>query len=563
MKNNSGFVYNVRKITTFKELLDGSAELYGDKTAFSFTEGDEVKHITYSEAYEQVKALAAYLRSVVPEGSKVAVSGKNSHYWAITYLAVTCGVGTIIPIDKDLRADEIEELLRVSEASAIVYSPEIESKTTGVPENVLRLGMDKFDEYLEKGRGLIENGDRSYEEHHIDPHAVSIILFTSGTTGVSKGVMLSQYNICSNITSVLCKIKIYPEDVAFSVAPLHHTFECTAGFLCMIYGGASIAYNSSLRKIQAELKLFRPTIMASVPLILNTFRNTIIKKYGQMKGGRAVLSLQRAIADASNDKTRKKIFSIVNDTFGGRMRLIVCGAAPLEPETYRDYERFGIKVYIGYGLTETSPVITVHNDFYRSPYDIGHPLPDTKVRLDDMNEEGIGELVVKGPGVMLGYYKNPEATAAVMENGWFHTGDLARLTEKGTYQITGRIKSMIVTLSGKKVFPEELELYIERSPLVKECMVYESHVDGAPKITVAVYPDAEEVASVLAKEGVSEGDEGYCERLRELIEAHVSSVNKKFPTYKHIARVVIRNREFEKTTTRKIKRNSPDNLSEE
>ncbi len=562
MKNRENLVYNTRKITTFKELFDGSAELYGERTAFCFAEGDEIINITYNEAYEQVKALSAYLRSVVPEGAKVAVSGKNSYRWAITYLAVTCGVGTIIPIDKDLRSDEIAELLKISEASAFVYSPEIAGKAEGL-ENVLCLSMDDFDGYLAKGRELIENGDRSYETHEINPHETSIILFTSGTTGVSKGVMLSQYNICSNIMGVLCKVRVYPNDVAFSVAPLHHTFECMAGFLSMIYGGAAIAYNSSLRRIQAELKMFRPTIMASVPLIMNTFRNTIIKKYGQIKGGRAVLSIQRAIAGASNDKTKRKIFSIVNDTFGGRMRLIVCGAAPLEPETYRDYERFGIKVYIGYGLTETSPVITCHNDFYRSPYDIGMPLPDTKVRLDNVNDEGIGELVVKGPQVMLGYYKNPEATREVMEDGWFHTGDLARLTERGSYQITGRIKSMIVTHSGKKVFPEELELHIERSRLVKECMVYESHADGSARIAVSVFPDAEEVAAQLAKENLSEGDAGYAERVKELVEGVVASVNKKFPNYKHITKTVIRSREFEKTTTRKIKRNAPDNLNEE
>ena len=560
MRNNEMLVYNIRTVTTFKELLEGSVELYGERTAFLYTESDEaVIEVTYNEAFEQIKAFATYLRSIFPEGARIAVTGKNSYHWALTYLAVTCGVGTIIPIDKDLRADEIEGLLETAEASELVYSSELDEKMSGVKERFTCLNMANMGEYLEKGRELIAAGARDYEEHKINPHDMGIMLFTSGTTGVSKGVMLSQYNICSNIMGVLKKLKVYPEDRAFSVAPLHHTFECTAGFLAIIYGGGSIAYNSSLRKIQTELKLFRPTIMASVPLILNTFRNTIIKKYKKMKGGSAVLSIQRTLSDISGAKTRKKIFGIVNDTFGGRMRLIVCGAAPLEPETFKDYERFGIKVYIGYGLTETSPVVTVHNDFYRSPYDIGYPIVGTSVRLDDVNEEGIGELLVKGPGVMLGYYNNKEETDRVIVDGWFHTGDLAKKTEQGTYCITGRIKSMIVSPGGKKIFPEELELYLDRSPYVTESMVYESCVNDEPKITAAIFPNTEEIE---AKLGISQGSLEYEAKERELLETLVSETNKKFPNYKHIGRLVIRRTEFEKTTTKKIKRTDPKNLME-
>ncbi len=563
MKDKNKMVYDAREVTTFKDILEGSAELYGERTAFIFSDAGNITEVTFSQTFENVKAFAAYLRSVVPEGAKVAVTGKNSYCWAMTYLTVTCGVGIIVPIDKDLRADEIEELLDTAEASAIVYSPEMKEKILGLSDKYLCLNMENMEEYLEKGRELIASGDRSYEEHGINPHAPGILLFTSGTTGVSKGVVLSQYNICSNITSIAKIMKIYPEDRAISVAPLHHTFECTAGFLVIFYNGASIAYNSSLRKLQSELKLFRPTVMASVPLILNTFRNTIIKKYSQMRGGKLVLSLQRALSDATGNKAGKKIFSIVNETFGGRMRLIVSGAASLEPETYKDYERFGIKVYIGYGLTETSPVIAVHTDFYSAPDDIGYPIPGTKVRLDDVNEEGVGELVAKGPGVMLGYYKNPEATARVMENGWFHTGDLAKRTPQGTYQITGRIKSMIVTPGGKKVFPEELELFLEKSPYVAECMVYESETEGGSKITASIYPNEEEIAGKLSKSGIVPGTPEYEKEERGLINEVIKSVNLKFPTYKHIGRLVIRKREFEKTTTKKIKRNSADNLSGE
>ncbi|MBQ4064469.1 MAG: AMP-binding protein, partial [Clostridia bacterium] len=358
--------------------------------------------------------------------------------------------------------------------------------------------------------------------------------------------------------------RVYPTDRALSVAPLHHTYEMTAGCLCMLYSGASIAYNSSLRRLQAEMKLFRPTLMAVVPLILETFRNAVIKKYNQLKGGKVILSLQRFASDVGgNRRAGKKIFRIVNETFGGRMRLLVCGAALLSPDVFRDFERFGIQVMIGYGLTETAPVCLMHNDFYSAPDDIGFPMSGVQVRLDDVNEEGVGELVVKGPNVMLGYYKNPEETARVMEDGWFHTGDLARKTPRGTYQIAGRAKSMIVSPGGKKIFPEELELFLGKSEFVKECMVYCYGDEHDRKLTAAIFPDEEEVFAKLAKDGITVGTEAYAEAEKKLFEELMSQVNGKFPSYKKMNRLVLRHREFVKTTTRKIKRNDPDNLNEE
>lgn len=562
MKKSTGLVYDVRNITTFKSLIEGSAELYGERTAFLYSDNGEVKEITYARALENIKAFTAYLRSLLPEGAKVAVVGKNSCFWAMSYLTVACGVGTVVPIDKDLRADEIENLLETAKVSAVIYSHELTDKINGLSEDYLRIDTENFDEYVEKGEMLRAQGDRSYENHSVNPHEPSIILFTSGTTGVSKGVVLSQYNVCSNVMGVAKVLKVTPDDRALSVAPLHHTFECTAGFLFMIYSGGSIAYNSSLRRLQAELKLFSPTVMAAVPLLLNTFRNTIIRKYGQMKGGKLVLSLQRVLSDVSGEKAKRQIFSVVNDTFGGRLRLIVCGAAPLEADVYKDYARFGIKVYVGYGLTETSPVIAVQSDFYAAPGDVGRPIPGTKVRLDDVNEDGVGELVVKGPGVMLGYYENSEATEAVMEDGWFHTGDLATELPSGAYKITGRIKSMIVTPGGKKVFPEELELFLEKSPYIAECMVCGKEKDGTVKITALVFPNAEAVAENLAKSGIVPDTDEFREEQKRLISDAVKSVNAGFPTYKHISDVIIREKEFEKTTTRKIKRNAPENLSE-
>ncbi len=554
-------VYETADVTTVRELIERSVSLYGERPAFLFSEEGEVKEISYAEAYERVKAFATYIRSKLPSGCKVAVTGKNSHDWVISYLAVTCGVGIVVPIDKDLRGEEIAALIADAEAEAVIYSPDQEEKISLLPESVMRFNMADMADYIAEGKALIEGGDTSYRDHVINPHALGALLYTSGTTGVAKGVMLSQYNICFDLTHALRRVKIYPTDVALSIAPLHHTYETTVGCLLLLYSGTALAYNSSLKRLQAELKLYRPTVMAVVPLILETFRNAILKKYKKLKGGKLVFSLQRAASDLTGNKAGKKIFSIINETFGGRMRLMVCGAALLSPEVYRDYERFGIKLMIGYGLTETAPISLMHNDFYTCPDDIGYPVSGVSVKLDDVNEEGVGELLVKGPNVMLGYYKNPEETARVMtEDGYFRTGDLARQKPNGAYQIAGRAKSMIVSPGGKKIFPEELELYLEKSEFVKESLVYEEDSEGGKRIVAAVIPDDENVASKL---GMSVDDEGYAAAEKELFTKIIRDVNLQFPNYKHIGKVYVRKTDFVKTTTKKIKRNAPENLENE
>ncbi len=561
MAKNMNLVYENTDVTTIRELMENSVSLYGERPAFLYSEDGEVKEITYAEAYERVKAFATYIRSKLPSGSKVAVTGKNSHDWVISYLSVTCGVGIVVPIDKDLRGEEIADLIADAEANAVIYSPEQEEKVSLLPESVMRFNMAEISNYIEAGKVLIENGDDSYESHVINPHMLGALLYTSGTTGVAKGVMLSQYNICFDLTHALRRVRIYPTDVALSIAPLHHTYETTVGCLLLLYSGAALAYNSSLKRLQAELKLYRPTVMAVVPLILETFRNAILKKYKKLKGGKLVFSLQRAASDLTGNKAGKKIFSIINETFGGRMRLMVCGAALLSPEVFRDYERFGIKLMIGYGLTETAPISLMHNDFYTCPDDIGYPVSGVSVKLDDVNEDGVGELLVKGPNVMLGYYKNPEETARVMtEDGYFRTGDLARRKPNGAYQIAGRAKSMIVSPGGKKIFPEELELYLEKSEFVKESFVYEEKDEDGGRVVAAVIADDENVASKL---GMNLADGEYSASENELFAKVMKDVNSQFPNYKHITKIYVRKTDFVKTTTKKIKRNAPENFENE
>lgn len=550
-------VYNVRDILTFRDLIGGSAELYGDLCAFTFREGDGIREITYSEAYGDVRAFAAYLNSLGLSGKKVGVMGKNGYPWALTYLAVTCGVGVIVPIDRELKPDELQHVVDHSALSAIVYLPDVADKVEALPGDFLRLNTASLKEYIAAGETLRAMGDTSYENHHVDPHELSILLYTSGTTGLAKGVMLSQYNICSNIKNVLRRISVGPEDRLLSILPLHHTYECMAGFLAPIYAGASVAYNDSLRRLTEDFKLFSPTVLVAVPLVLETLRNNIIKRYGKIKGGNALLAVQRRVSDAAralNPEAGRKVFSTVANAFGGRLTRILSGAALLPENVHRDMERFGFKVYIGYGLTETSPVCIMHNDFYRAPDDIGFPIVGGQAKLVDPDENGVGELAYRGANVMLGYYKNPEETAKVLRDGWFHTGDLARVKENGAYQITGRKKSMIVTQNGKKIFPEELEFYLDQSEYVAECMVYGEEGDHDVIVTAAIFPNYPVIEEQLAGEGIARDDDRFDSRVREIITKAVKEVNEKLPSFRRIMKICIRKTEFVKTTTRKIKR---------
>ncbi len=554
------YVYNVREVSSIRELCHTSCELFAEKPAFLYRENGIGIEITYARLLQDIKALATYLASLGLTGKKIAVTGKNSYFWSLTYLAVTCGVGIIVPLDKDLNESEIDYIIGDSETSAVMVSSELSEKFESCAGSAVKLYMDRIPEYLEIGRKLILEGDASYESYKVDPYGLGVLIYTSGTTGVAKGVMLSQYNIISDIIHILRSVKVSSDDRTISVLPLHHTYECTIGFIAMLYCGASIAYNESLKTLQRDLAEYKPTIFVSVPLILERFHKLVMDKYKKIRGGETVLKMQKAAAKISSLDARKKIFSAVSSAFGGRLRLILCGAAPLDPQIFRDYELFGIKVYIGYGLTETAPVCLMHSDFYRCADDNGYPMAGTYAKLVDVNTDGVGELAFKGPNVMLGYYKNPEATAAVMRDGWFLTGDLAKKCENGAFKIVGRVKSMIVTPSGKKVFPEELEAKLSESPIVSECLVF-SAVDGGKTIIVAsVYPDEDQVRRVLCGKGVSPDSPDYEKQKKELVMSVITEVNEDEPSYKAIRRLIVRTEEFEKTTTKKIKRNAASNL---
>lgn len=561
----TNLVYDCRHISTIKELVESSAELFGENTAFVLKKDGKIKELNYNKVLADVKALATYFNSLGYEGKKIAVMGKNSYEWLLTYLAVMSGTGIIVPIDKDLKSPEVANILNFSGSDLIIYSSEVGETVENTGVNIPKICMTELVECLSKGESLLEAGDLSYTNHKIDPYVLGALLYTSGTTGVAKGVMLSHYNICSDIVAVRKLFLITPEDRTLSVLPLHHTYECFAS-LAFLYSGASIAYMTSLTHILADFKEYQPTFFVAVPLLLKTLHNAILKKVKAIPGGSVYLNVGKTITTLSGNFSQsvgKKVFKSVHEAFGGKLHTFLCGAAALDPAIFRDFEKLGFRVLCGYGLTETSPISVMQNDNEIKPGTVGLPICGAKAKIIAPNDEGIGELAVKGPHVMLGYYNNPEATAEVFdEEGYFKTGDLAKIDPaSGHYMITGRIKNMIVIGNGKKVFPEEIEYLLEKCDAVKECMAY-GHTDeeGYSTVAVKIFPDYD---YLKAKENLSKEMPDFASQLEEYFKKVVKEqVNRNLPAYKAVKKISIRDREFDKTTTKKIKRNSEDNLGE-
>ena len=563
MKSNN-LVYDVRPVSTIRELIETSAAEFGDRTAFVVKRNSENVEITYKEVLENVKALSTFFNTEGLKGCKIAVIGKNSYEWSLTYLAAVCGTGVIVPVDKDLKAPEIKNIISLSGAQAVMYSKELEQTVESLDTDGLKkYCMSNMPEYLAAGEEKRAAGDKSYENHLIDPFALGVLIYTSGTTGVAKGVMLSQYNICSDIVAVLKQVKITPDDRTLSVLPLHHTYESMAGFLSMLYAGGSITYMTSLTHLLADFREYQPTIFIAVPLLLKTIHSGIIKKVKAVPGGSLYLTVGKTITTLSgafSQNVAAKVFASIHNVFGGRLKTILCGAAPLDPAIFKDFEKLGFRMLCGYGLTETSPICIMHSDNVHKAGTVGLPICSSKAKIIDPNEEGIGELAVKGPNVMIGYYNDPEATAEAFDkDGYFKTGDLAKIDPaSGHYVITGRIKNMIVIGNGKKVFPEEIEYLLEKCEGVKECMAY-GHTDEQGYVTVAVkiYPDFDYFKELNYDKDSPE----FAEYLETFFKTAVKEkVNRNLPAYKAVRKIELRYREFDKTTTKKIKRNSADNM---
>ena len=565
--------HKCEEVTNFKDMLYRSGDIYHSRTAFKLkNESGEIYSVTYNDFKEDVINLGTYLITLGFLGKRIAVIGKNSYHWAVSYLAASI-VGVVVPLDKELHADDVINFINVSDSSCILGDMKnlneiIQKKSDLKNSNLCMISFDKLDMaeleengfdtnntfYIEdcklKGKELIIQGNHQFEEITINPDEMRILLFTSGTTGNAKGVCLSQRNICSNITSIYGIVKVKRSDLFFSVLPLHHTYECTIGFLLPIYSGASICYCEGLRYILKNMGEYHPSVILCVPLLLENMHKNIIKNMNKTLPEKYVKDKNENPYDKLPFVIKQAVKNKVKNTLGGRLRVFIVGAASVNPVISKDFEKLGLLTLQGYGLTECSPLVAGNNDFYHKDDSCGLPIPNVTYKIDNPNKDGDGEILVKGPNVMLGYFNMPEETAKVLKDGWFHTGDIGRVDENGYLYITGRCKSVIVTKNGKNIYPEEVEHYLNDNPLISESLVLgiQKENDDETYINAQILPNMEAITEYL------KGSVPTKEEIKKIMSDIVSSVNSKLPNYKHIKGFIIRDKEFEKTTTQKIKR---------
>ena len=569
-----------RPITDLKHMLNTSVELYGDNVAFRqrFEKDKPFREITYREALDTVNGLGTALIAHGLKGKRISVIGENCYQWATSYLAAVCGTGVVVPLDKELSAEELKQLIIEADVSAVLFAKKYEkmfkemmaSGDTGLemlvnfsPADECGEGVFSWESLVEEGKKLVESGDRSFIEAEIYADEMSVLLFTSGTTGIAKGVMLSHRNICEDLMSAPTILNVNTWDIFFSVLPVHHTYECTCGFLMPLYKGASIAYCEGLKYIVKNLAEVQPTMILAVPLIFESLYNNIMKnvrKQGKEGLVRKVLALNKVTKKVGLDLNKLLLKDILK-VFGGRMRVLISGGAAIDPAILQFFNDLGFISVQGYGLTECAPMAALNPDRhkYMRNSSVGHLLPGMEVKIEDKNEDGIGEICVKGPNVMLGYYNMPEETAKVIKDGWFHTGDLGYVDDEEFIYITGRKKNVIITANGKNVFPEELEYYLGRSTMVSESMVWaQEDESGQDTVIVAtIKPDMEEVEAAIGKDAA--GDDAQVEKL---LWTEVDKINENLPFFKKIKKITVRREEFEKTTGKKIKRFVESNKAE-
>lgn len=560
-------VHQVQEIKSFRELLEKIEKEYANNIAFKYKKDPTAKEPEYIEkTYQQftkdIKALSTGLLSLGLENKRVVVVGNNRYEWCTTYLAATTGNMVIVPLDRALPEGEMKSLIEKSGAEAVVFDKKyeeimLELKQDNTNNVKILICMDdqknreieNYSDILKKGYQLLEDGNNQYEKMKIDNQKMSIMLFTSGTTNLPKAVMLSQANICANISAIATWVKLYQTDTLLSFLPIHHTFECTITFLYGLYWGTTIAFCDGLKYIQKNLQEYQISVFVAVPVVLETMYKKIqkaIEEKGKTKLIHTMSKISNCLLKCKID-LRKVFFKQVLDNFGGNLRVVLYGAAPMNKETIIGYNNLGIDLIQGYGLTETSPVISAETDKEKRPGSVGLPLPNLEVKIENPNEEGIGEIVVKGPSVMLGYYNNEEETKKSLKDGWFYTGDYGYLDKDEFLYVTGRKKDIIVLKNGKNVYPQEIEFLINKIPYIVESLVYQREQSNTDTMLCAkiVYDEQ------LIKENLGEKSE---KEYQEIIWKEIKEINKELPIFKHIKKISITNKPLAKTTTQKVKR---------
>lgn len=554
------------KFTDLKDMLKQTGEVYGDRPAYVFKteKAGEFRTITHKEFRNQINALGTALIKMGLKDKRIAVISENRYEWELSYLSIAAGVGIVVPLDKALPDNELESLILRSQVEAIFYSNKYENimnqlrekKNTNLKYFIsMDLGENDNGIYsqkllVEKGKKLLEEGNREYIDTQINNEEMGIMLFTSGTTAMSKAVMLSHKNIVTNVMDIIARFDLNDEDRFLSFLPLHHVFECTVGFLYPISIGGAICFCEGVKHMADNIKEFEITAMISVPAVFDIIYRKVMKtieKKGKLPTVQRGIKISQTLLKLKID-VRQKLFHEIHESLGPKLKLVVTGGAALDAETEKGFNDLGFAVEQGYGLTETAPVIAAETPKERRLGSIGKKFPSVEVKIDNPDEEGIGELLAKGPSIMLGYYDNEEATKETIDSdGWFHTGDLARIDEDGYIYIAGRKKSVIVLNNGKNVFPEEIENLLNKIEGIKESFVYEKKEDdGDVKVCVKIVYDKELIKELYNIEGE--------ENIRDFLWQKVKDINKLMPKYKYVREMIITEEELIKTTTLKIKR---------
>jgi len=554
----------VPAITSLQDMILRSARVYGEKVALEDLKETPIRYLTYGSLLKHILMFGSALRALgIKERSHVAVIGENRVQWSLSFLTGMCFNYVVVPVDRNLPTNEVLNILHESEASAVIYSDTFEPTFRDMRGSLKRLKQYiNMDVPAAKGRTLsmVELIERSKpfpveKLPEIDPDEPAEIIYTSGSLGRAKGVVLTQKNLAANLTAMVSMMWIYPEDRFLCVLPIHHTYACTCGFLCPMYTGASVHFAQSLKTIADDLQRVHATMLLGVPLLYDKLYKRIYKSINEKKLTSMLIGpLIKAgtIAEKVGWKSyRRRIFGEIHEKFGGSIRCFITGGAAQDPLVARGLQEFGFSFIQGYGLTETGPILTLNQIGNSKDDSAGQPLPGVTLRIDHPDHLGVGEIWARGANVMPGYYKNKAATADVFEDGWFKTGDLGKIDEDGFLHIAGRMKNVIISKSGENVYPEELEDLLNRSPFIMESLVYgEDDAKHDEIIAAQIVVDAEAFIEIAETRGTPITDE----LMKGVIAGEIAKVNREVPAFKQIRKFYIRDREFEKTTTQKVKR---------
>ena len=567
--------YENTNYKTVKEFFYRACEKYPNEDCIleKIDKKEPFKVFTYEEFQKDVNSLGTALIKILNQKDKrIIIIGETQYDWYLSYMSLLCGGIIAVPVDRELPDNELENIIKRSKASAIIYSQRKADSIKKIVNNVdieylIEMKSDKplegkevgIKTLLKMGENIIKSGDNSFSKIEIDPEAFKVLIFTSGTTSNSKGVMLCNRNLAENINAITAYVRLYPTDRLFSVLPLHHTYESTIGFLYPISQGASVAVCQGLRYIVPDMQETKPTAILVVPLLAETLYKRInesIKKSHKEKLVKVMMDMTNALKNVGID-IKHKVFKEIYDNLGGNLRIMVSAAAPIDKQVGKWYEDLGILFLQGYGLTETAPIAAVTPEYKTMVGSAGRAIVQADIKVDNPNENGEGEILIKSPTLMLGYYEDEKETKkAITPDGYFHSGDIGYIDDDKFVFITGRSKNVIVTQNGKNIYPEEIEGLLSKVPEIKDVMVYGKSPDEKQAnkkdekeliITAKVVPNKEYIEKQYGKDKTEK-------EIYDMIWEQIKMVNQKLTSYKAVKALEIKEGEFEKTSTMKIKR---------